>query len=180
MLFSIIVFALFSFANLSLANECPKIVTQKDFDVTKYVGLWYESYRNDIIFETGAKCVNATYTSNPDGTVAVWNQAINWLGEYTSIRGTAKPKSASEPGAFIVTFDSPLQKGDYNVIKSNYVDYSLVYACRNIPVLNIKLEFIWLLSRTKTMSPSIVNELKQILSDMGANVNSLAHVEQNC
>ncbi|CAF4899048.1 unnamed protein product, partial [Rotaria sp. Silwood2] len=94
--------------------------------------------------------------------------------------GTAKVKNASEPGAFIVTFDNPIQKGDYNVIKSNYVDYSLVYACRSIPVLETKLEFIWLLSRTKTMSASVVNELKKILSDMGANVDSLTRVEQDC
>ncbi|CAF4884091.1 unnamed protein product [Rotaria sp. Silwood1] len=180
MLFSTIVFALFSFASLSLAKECPKIVTQKNFDVTKYVGLWYEAYRSDIVFEIGSKCVNATYTPNPDGTVGVWNQAVNWLGDYTSIRGTAKVKNASEPGAFIVTFDNPIQKGDYNVIKSNYVDYGLVYACRTIPILDVKLEFIWLLSRTKTMSQSIVNELKQILIDMGANVDSLTHVEQDC
>jgi lipocalin len=51
--------------------------------------------------------VNATYTPNADGTVGVWNQAVNWLGDYSSIRGTAKVKNASEPAAFIVTFDNP-------------------------------------------------------------------------
>ena len=43
---------------------------------------------------------------NSDGTVGVWNQAVNWLGDYTSIHGTARVKNASEPGAFIVTFDN--------------------------------------------------------------------------
>ncbi len=108
--------------------------------------------------------MNATYTPNPDGTVGVWNQAINFLGDYTSIRGSAKVKNASEPAAFIVTFDNPrkafflnddfcnfffvllVQKGDYNVITSNYVDYALVYACENIPIVEREVEFIWLLS----------------------------------
>jgi hypothetical protein len=93
----------------------------------------------------------------------VWNQAVNWLDDYTSIRGTAKVKNASEPGAFVVTFDNPsripfpvlafilsrflaVQKGDYNVITTNYNDYALVYACQVIPVINVKLEFIWFLS----------------------------------
>ncbi|CAF1007729.1 unnamed protein product [Adineta steineri] len=180
MQFSTIVFIVLSIVNLSLASKCPTIVTQKDFDVTKYVGLWYEAYRSDIIFEVGSRCVNATYTPNSDGSVAVWNQAVNILGDYTSIRGTARVKNASEPAAFVVTFDSPLQKGDYNVLTSNYVDYSLVYACTNVPVLDIKLEFIWLLSRTKTMSPTVVNELKKILSNMGADVDKVTQTVQNC
>lgn len=29
------------------------------------------------------------------------------MGDYTSIRGSAKVKNASEPAAFVVTFDSP-------------------------------------------------------------------------
>jgi lipocalin len=71
------------------------------------VGFWYEVYRSDIIFEVGSRCVNATYTPNADGTVGVWNQAVNFMGDYTSIRGSAKVKNASEPAAFIVTFDNP-------------------------------------------------------------------------
>ena len=55
----------------------------------------------------GSKCVNATYTDNKDGTVGVWNQDVNLLGNYTSIRGTAKVKDPSEPAAFIITFDNP-------------------------------------------------------------------------
>jgi len=71
------------------------------------LGLWYEVYRSDILFEVGDRCVNATYTANSDGTVGVWNQAVNFLGDYSSIRGTAKVKNASEPAAFVVTFNSP-------------------------------------------------------------------------
>jgi len=44
---------------------------------------------------------------NADGSVGVWNQAVNYLDDYTSIRGSAKVKNASEPAAFVVTFDNP-------------------------------------------------------------------------
>lgn len=73
----------------------------------QYVGFWYEAYRNDFVFEIGNRCVNATYGLNADGTVSVWNQAVNFLDDYTSIRGSAKVKNASVPGAFVVTFDNP-------------------------------------------------------------------------
>jgi hypothetical protein len=39
MLFSTAIFVLLSFTSLSLAERCPKIVTQKPFDITK-VGLF--------------------------------------------------------------------------------------------------------------------------------------------
>jgi apolipoprotein D and lipocalin family protein len=175
-----IVVAVLSLASLSSAKECPKIVTQNPFDITQYVGFWYEVYRSDIIFEVGSRCVNATYTPNADGTVGVWNQAVNFMGDYTSIRGSAKVKNASEPAAFIVTFDNPVRKGDYNVITSNYVDYALVYACQNIPVIDRELQFIWILSRTKSLSQAVVDELKKTLTDMGADIGSLMKTEQNC
>ena len=60
-----------------------------------------------MIFQVGTKCVNATYTANADGSVGVWNQAIDGLGKYTSIRGTARVKDPSEPAALVVVFDNP-------------------------------------------------------------------------
>lgn len=60
-----------------------------------------------MVFEIGSKCVNATYTLNADGTVGVWNQAINLFGKYSTIRGTASVKNSVEPGALEVVFDKP-------------------------------------------------------------------------
>ncbi|CAF2553846.1 unnamed protein product [Rotaria sp. Silwood2] len=126
---------LLALTSVSYAAECPSIPTQKNFDVTKYVGLWYETYRSNVIFEIGSKCVNATYTPNSDGTVGVWNQAISLFGKYTSIRGSARVKHSIEPAALEVTFDNPNQKSDYNVLATDYDTYSLVYAYRNIPII---------------------------------------------
>lgn len=128
------------------------------------MGQWYEAYRADVIYEVGSTCVNATYTLNADGSVHVLNQAINFLGQFSNIEGTATVKNASEPAAFDLVFNArkcwtfldpilffffialKVQKGEYNVITSDYTQYSLVYACRIIPVVNVKLDFIWMLS----------------------------------
>jgi lipocalin len=60
-----------------------------------------------MIFQVGTRCVNATYTANPDGTIEVLNQAVNRLNEYTSIRGTARVKDTAKPAALVVEFDNP-------------------------------------------------------------------------
>lgn len=65
-----------------------------------------------MVFQLGTKCVNATYTANPDGSVGVWNQAIDGQGKYTSIRGSARVKNAAEPAGLVVVFDNPGNSGD--------------------------------------------------------------------
>ncbi|CAF2459638.1 unnamed protein product [Rotaria sp. Silwood2] len=180
MFLSIAILVCLSLFSKSFASECPKIVTQKNFNATKYLGLWYEIERNNIIFEIASKCENATYTANDNGTVGVYNQAITAYGGYYSIRGIARVKDPSDPAALGVIFSNPPRKGDYNVIATNYNEYALVYACESIPIFSYKMEFIWLLSRTKSLSPSRINELKQILKDMGANVDGVKPTQQDC
>ncbi|CAF4744128.1 unnamed protein product, partial [Rotaria sp. Silwood2] len=87
---TIVVIVLFSFNGILQAAKCPNIATVSGFNAIRYAGVWYEVYRNNILFELGAKCVNATYTVQDDGSIGVFNQAINWFGYYTSINGTAK------------------------------------------------------------------------------------------
>jgi lipocalin len=52
--------------------------------------------------------VNATYSLNDDRSVHVLNQAINFLGQFSSIVGTATVKNASEPGAFTLSFNASM------------------------------------------------------------------------
>ncbi|CAF1460290.1 unnamed protein product [Rotaria sordida] len=70
MAFLITIFTLLSLAGISQAALCPLIFTQKNFTVTKYTGVWYETYRRDIK-EVDTKCNNDTFTSNGHGTMGV-------------------------------------------------------------------------------------------------------------
>jgi lipocalin len=73
----------------------------------QYVGLWYEIYRTNMVFQFGMKCVNATYTANADGTISMWNQAISGLGAYISSRAVARAKDPSNPAAMAIFYDNP-------------------------------------------------------------------------
>lgn len=61
----------------------------QNFDVQKYLGLWYEVEKYPFIFTLGGRCVTANYDLNSDGTVRVFNR--QFLGnKENSITGSAR------------------------------------------------------------------------------------------
>ena len=48
-----------------------------DFDQGRYLGTWYEIARLDHSFERGLSDVTATYSINPDGSIAVLNRGFD-------------------------------------------------------------------------------------------------------
>lgn len=118
------VLILFTFVASSFADSCPTFTTQANFKIIEvlyhrlswqsilinlffqYLGFWYQVEGIPNIFQPGTKCDNATYTLNSDGTVDVFNQAINAQGQYQSFRGVAKVVDPNIPAAFILTSDT--------------------------------------------------------------------------
>lgn len=63
-----------TFARLSW-GACPQVTTVENFDLSQYVGIWYEIKRDKITeFEEGGTCTTATYSTNSDGSVKVLNK----------------------------------------------------------------------------------------------------------
>lgn len=58
-------------------GACPNFHVIEDFDVERYLGLWYEVRKYPFIFTIGGRCVTATYGLNNNGTVSVFNKQIN-------------------------------------------------------------------------------------------------------
>ena len=66
-----------AFATQTLAvkswGRCPSPTLQSGFDISQYVGTWYEIARDkNIKFEYG-DCVQARYAELPDGKISVHN-----------------------------------------------------------------------------------------------------------
>lgn len=58
-------------------------------------------------------------------------------------------------------------KGEYNVWKTDYDNYALVYVCKLRSVLDYiyTIEHAWILSRTRTLDKNSVNDLKKTLNE---------------
>jgi len=130
-------------------GRCTKPELQKDFDINKYTGVWHEVVRaKDIPFESG-DCVKASYTSASDGYITVVNSQ-NLNGTYDSVQGTAFCDT-QKSGQCYVKFHKFQPWGDYEVIETDYVNYSIVYSCTSIAF--VYQDMVWVLARDRNFDP---------------------------
>ena len=126
---------------------CPDVTLQSDFDITKYMGTWYELVRNkDMRFEKG-DCDKAVYTLNDDETVTVVNSEIA-QGKQESVKGYAYCDS-SDPAHCHVKFSEFAPAGDYRVVSTDYENYAIVFSCSSIGIANWR--WAWVLVRDTSL-----------------------------
>lgn len=87
-------------------GACPVHPVHQNFDVPRYLGLWYEYRRYEQQFQRDGECVTAQYSLNEDGSVRVFN----------SMMVPPCQNRASDTGRAVVAFpdEEPLQ-GKLNV-----------------------------------------------------------------
>ena len=85
-------------------GNCPEYDRQPNFDTERYMGTWYNIYKNYLnLYELTSYCVTANYKLLDDGSVQVYNHGgqIMW---YTDILGKAVESEVDGPGSFVVDF----------------------------------------------------------------------------
>ncbi len=138
----------------------------KPFDINKYLGKWYEIARLDYRFERHLNNATAEYSMNKDGSVKVVNGGYNYIkGEFEEVTGKAVFARLPDEGALKVSFFGPFYSG-YNVIAIDpHYNYALV-AGKN-------RNYLWFMSRAKTMPEEVKHSYLQIASGLGFNVSKL-------
>jgi len=141
-------------------------------DKTKYLGRWYEIARLDYRFEKGLDHVMANYSTEDSDTIRVDNKGFDpKKGEWKESIGKAKPVGNGGDGRLKVSFFGPFYSG-YNVIA---VDAHYRYAL----VAGNNLNYLWLLSRDKTMPRSIRDRYLRRAGRLGYDTNKLVWTRQD-
>lgn len=164
-----------AFLALVLFNACETIPegakAVKPFEVNKYLGTWYEIARMDFKFERDLKNVTATYSLNENGTIKVLNQGFNInTNERKQAEGKAKFVDLTDEAKLKVSFFGPFYAG-YNVVA---LDAEYKYAL----IAGQSLEYLWILSREKTIPDSIKTEYLKIANGIGYKTSDLIWVIQ--
>jgi len=162
---------LLSFAFLSACTGLPKGVTPvDDFEITRYLGTWYEVARLDHRFERGLEKVTATYELNEDGSVRVTNKGFKSAkGKWSEAVGKAKFVGEPTTAHLKVSFFGPFY--------ASYVIFDLAEDYSTAAVSGNNKSNLWLLARTPTVDGSVIEEFKGRAQALGFATEELILVD---
>jgi apolipoprotein D and lipocalin family protein len=148
-------------------NTIPdNAVAVSSFDKSRYLGKWYEIARFDLKFERNLNNTTATYSLNPDGSIEVLNKGYNTVSkEWKQAIGKAKFVKGDTVAMLKVSFFGPFY-GGYNVVALNS-SYKYALVCGN------NLDYLWILSREKSIPDDVKNNYLEIAKNIGYDIHKL-------
>lgn len=142
----------------------------EDFDLTRYLGKWYEIARLDFRHERNLGKVTAQYYQLPGNKYKVINRGQDvTTGDWKQSIGNIKAVDV-DSGRLKVSFFGPFYSG-YTVAA---IDEAYKYAL----VFGDNLDYMWILSRTKNIPAAIKQSYLQIAADAGYDIDALVWTKQ--
>lgn len=145
------------------------------FNAEKYLGKWYEIARIDFKFEKNLNNTTAEYSKMDNGLIKVLNQGYNYKkNNWQKAEGKARFRGAENIAELEVSFFGPFYTG-YNIIgiEGDYSD------CKYALVAGQNTDFLWILSREKTIPNDIKEKFLTIAKGVGYDTSRLIWVEHD-
>lgn len=162
----------FVFLN-SCSPKIPKGATAiQNFNAEKYLGKWYEVARFDYRFEKNLNNVTAEYSKKSNGNIKVDNRGFDYVkNKWKQSEGEAKFVNQPSEARLKVSFFKPIWAG-YNVID---LDENYKYAL----VAGDNLDYLWILSREKTIPESFKQRFLAKANALGYKTEELIWVKHD-
>lgn len=151
--------------------QAAKLPTERNVDVSRYVGKWYAHYALPQFFTRNCEGQTAEYEVVNEKTISVLNTCLKHKG-VTTISGKAVVLNPGDNSELVVTFNNFFTrlfrvKGDYNIIKLGQ-DYDYVLIGSN------DRKSLWLMSRSaQAISSEVKASYLKLAADLGFDVKKL-------
>ncbi|CAF4867559.1 unnamed protein product [Pieris macdunnoughi] len=163
-------------------GNCSNITTMDYFQIDKFLGKWYVIEQYPVWYEEDGHCAFKVF-------------------ELCERRVRIQSGYVKDKIQYIVTVNSTYYSGDdaifeieknnidpvgvpLSVITTDYANYSLLYGCRVNENLQLKYMTAWILSRSLTLSPDILEtayrELNAIPDASSGYLQTVDHNESKC
>lgn len=149
-----------------------RLETVSEFDMNRYLGRWFEIARYPMAFQKGLVGVTAEYVRNKEGVVEAINvgRMKTLDGEVLMFGGRVWVPKPKEPAKLRVEFFAPLT-ASYWVIA---LDPQYQWAVVGEP----SRQYLWILSRTPTISPDTEALIHQRITEAGYRLDLLQPTPQ--
>ncbi len=149
------------------------VVPVKNFNVSRYLGKWYEIARLDHSFERGLSNVAAEYELRSDDGINVINRGfLAKENKWKVAEGKAYFVGSPDEGHLKVSFFGPFY-GSYIIFDLDQENYQYAF------VSGYNTSYLWLLSRTPTVSEAVKERFVEKSKELGFDTNALIFTEQN-
>ena len=146
------------------------VVPVSNFELSRYLGRWYEIARLDHSFERGMTDVSARYQMREDNSVEVINRGYEPAnGRWREAVGTARFIGVPTRGSLKVSFFGPFYGGYHIVALDPDYRWSLV--------IGPDTGYAWILARDKSIPIGIREQLVKQAAAAGIDTNALIWVE---
>ena len=156
----------------SCAAKGPEMKTVDHVDIDRFMGSWYVIANIPTFLEKGAYNAVETYSLNDDGTIAT-----NFTFRKDSFDGKEKEYN---PKAFVMDDESNALWG-MRFVWPIKADYRIVYLADDYSTTVIgrqKRDFVWIMSRTPTISEVEYDALLTFVESIGYDTAALYRVPQ--
>lgn len=149
------------------------VVPVKNFNVSRYLGKWYEIARLDHSFERGLSNVTAEYELRSDDGINVINRGfLAEENKWKVAEGKAYFVGSRDEGHLKVSFFGPFY-GSYIIFDLDQENYQYAF------VSGYNTSYLWLLSKTPTVSEDVKERFVEKSKELGFDTNALIFTEQN-
>ncbi|KAK2578717.1 hypothetical protein KPH14_007793 [Odynerus spinipes] len=163
---------LFFLATVALASAqipslgwCPEYVPMANFDMNRFLGIWYEAERYFQLAEVVSRCVMSNYTKSPDGKLRVSNEVTSRItGIKRILEGEIKPAaSKAEEGKLYVKYTAvPLTpETHYSVLETDYDNYAVLWSCSGIGPIHT--QNTWVMTRQRVAPGTVLQQAYGVL-----------------
>lgn len=145
----------------------------KQFELSRYLGTWYEIARLDHSFERRLSRVTARYSMKDDGGVKVINRGFSAKEQaWEQAEGKAYFMDSADIGYLKVSFFGPFY-GAYVIYELDKAAYQYAF------IASYNRDYLWFLSRTPVVDDGLKQQFVSQAKSLGFATEQIIWVKQN-
>ncbi|KAK9873424.1 hypothetical protein WA026_022488 [Henosepilachna vigintioctopunctata] len=159
---------------LPVRDDCPCVSVQQNFDVKKFMGVWFLQAQYPEIWGAKSRCYKDELTLKDNNTIELVTSKIHEKSgkehketvTLTPAGETNEKEAKFEVNIPTIKMDPPFP---FWIVSTDYNSYAIVWSCRELKLKRNKMSMrrLWLVTRDKKPADDILEKMHKIVLAQG-------------